>query len=113
MKMVTKMAYLAFNVFILFVMVIVIPVAFLLWLSGYRVPVGSMGIWILFLISFIWLFWPLRALVSLNKVSLFIYFKQLFFDTKEIIIFLWDLLIGNISLLWKLIKGLIKQILKQ
>lgn len=106
------MVFLLLKLLVLFIIVVVIPLSFLIWLSGYRVPVGSFGIWVLFIVLFIWLFWPLRALVSINKVSLSIYFKQLIFDTKEIIFFLWHLLIGNISLLWKLIKGLIKQILK-
>ena len=101
------------KILFLVVVILIVPLAILVWLSGYQIFVGSIGIWVIFFILFIWLFGPVRILTSKNELSLQAYFKQLFFDTKVIILFIWNLLISNFNLLWKIITGLIKQISKK
>ncbi|MCF6808625.1 hypothetical protein L3V79_09520 [Thiotrichales bacterium 19S9-12] len=86
----------------------ILPFVFLIWLSGYQIVLGQVSLWLIFLCVFIWLFWPLRAVKNLSKIVLKYYFKQLFSDTKVIVLFIFNLIMGNLHLIWSLIKGLIR-----
>lgn len=80
---------------------------------GHRITIGYYGLWIITFFIFIWLFLPLRLLVASEKISIFLYIKQLVIDTYILLHLLYQAISKSLILLWDLFKCLMRLISKK